>query len=193
MRDAYIDACVLLNLFASQQMERILSDLGSSSYKFYVMPWVVDNEILHVYERQGLSKGDRKNAELKPFISSGLLTLAEGLLDEQEQITLINLAAKLDQGEAETLTAAIHRGGVVVTDDGKTRKLIKADYPDVVNTTTVGLMKIWATSVGLNSPTEELAQILLNIEISANFIPGMKDPDQLWWKSITESLNGSNP
>lgn len=187
MREAYIDACALLNLFATGRIEQILNDLRDSGVTLWVMPWVLGQEVLYIYAQEGGVRGDAQPVDPKPLIEAGLLRVALELSGKEEQSRLIELAARVDQGEAETVAAALCRGAELITDDGKTRKLIRASYPLLTNTTTVGLVKAWSELSAVRLAPGELAQILRDIQIRGNFTPSSKDPDLAWWKQILGS------
>lgn len=184
MRQAYIDTCVLLNLFASGRITQILVDLRDSGFQLYVMPWVLTQEVLYIYAGNDGIRSEPESVDPNPLVETGLLNVADGLQGDEEQSRLIELALKIDQGEAETVAAALCRNAELITDDGKTRKLVLTMYPQLTNTTTVGLIKSWSELNAGRLSTGELAQMLLNIQIRGNFTPSSRDPDLAWWQQV---------
>ena len=175
----YLDSCALLNLYATKRLGEIAEVLD---FEFLVTPWVAHEEALYVYEREGMARGSIVPMDLAAALTLGSLKLEPELSTDEELETLIDLAASLDQGEAETIAAVILRGGSFVTDDRKAIREVTARAPDISVMTSVGLLKKWSEAANLGS--EEIREILLDVQIGGNFKPGHREPDLEWWEKI---------
>jgi predicted nucleic acid-binding protein len=171
----------LLNLYATRRLEVIASQL---TITFLVTPWVSQKEALFVFERQGMTQGARVPVDLTAAVSSNSLVLDAELSTDDELAMLVELSFEVDQGEAETIAAVMCRGGGLVTDDGKAMKAIASRSPDTPVITSVGLIRRWAESVGIQR--EALREVLLDMQLGGNFIPGRREPHLAWWNSIFE-------
>lgn len=178
MRDWYIDACVLLNLYASDRLNDIVETFG---LKLLVTP-TVRKEALYVYERVGDKRGGMLPVKLGFFVQSKALILVPALSTEQELLAKLALARNLDDGEAETIAAAVVRGGGVITDDKKAQNIL-ADLPtSLPSLTTAEILHQWSQQKSVD--VAELREVLLNIQISGGFEPGRKEPLRKWWREI---------
>jgi hypothetical protein len=83
-----------------------------------------------------------------------------------------------------TAALALHRGGVVATDDRKARKEIAARAPQVGLSSTAELLHAWATTAGVDSAT--LARALEDVRTRAQFLPRSHDPLRPWWDAATQ-------
>jgi len=192
----FLDACCAINLLATGVAEEIL---GSLPFQVCVTPRVLEKEVLYVREEPehapveaGVERGESAagsgSAEqplhpvrLQPLVDSGAL-MAGGALSEEELETFISLAFELDDGEAETAAAAIHRGGAVATDDRKAIRVLRDYAPDVGVQRTSQLIRAWAGAGSL--PEERVRGVLSAIERQASFVPPRDDPNRDWWFKI---------
>ncbi len=178
----YLDSCALLNLYATKRLGEIAEVL---EFEFLVTPWVAHEEALYVYERKGMARGSPVSVDLAAALTSGSLHLEPELSTDEELEALIDLAASLDQGEAETIAAVILRGGAFVTDDRKAIREITARAPDISVMTSIGLLKRWSEAVQLDA--EALREVLLDVQIGGNFKPGHREPNLGWWTALLEA------
>jgi hypothetical protein len=172
--DWYIDACPLINLYASGRLAEIVTVLG---LQVKVTPRVVA-ETKFVYARNDLERGDEIPINLELLFSNKIVTSTSPLTDE-ENTEFLMLTSLIDDGEAEVIASAISRGGGVITDDGSTLKKMPLLYPDLPMLTTISLVKQWASKVGITSA--EIREVLLNIQIGGNFDPPRSEPERVWW------------
>ena len=172
--DWYIDACPIINLYATGRLEEIIRALG---LKVHVTPRVLA-ETKFVYQRHLLERGNEIPVNLEPLFFNGSLVSASPLTNE-ENTEFLNLAMLIDDGEAEVMAAAIARGGGVITDDGKTLKKMPLLHPSLKMLTTITLVKRWALQVGL-TPVQ-IREVLLDIQIGGNFDPPRSEPERAWW------------
>ena len=172
--DWYIDACPLINLYATGRLGEIITALG---LRVHVTPRVL-GETKFVYGRRGLERGDEIPVNLEPLFSNGSL-IGTPPLTEDENEEFLTLATLIDDGEAEVMAAAIARGGGIITDDGKTLKKMPVLYPSLPMLTTITLVKRWTLQVGLTP--EQIREVLLDIQIGGNFDPPRSEPERAWW------------
>jgi hypothetical protein len=165
-----------MNLYASDRLEQIRSKLDMS---FRVMPRVSNEALFNVGP-----DGSDVPIDLSGLLGNGVLELEERLSTEVELALLMQFAQAVDQGEAETMVAAVCRGHGFVSDDRKALKVLLAHTTSVPIITTVGLMRRWASASNPNP--DDLKATLRKIEVGGNFLPSRKDPDAVWWQSITQ-------
>lgn len=176
-----LDACCLMNLYATRFLEQILESLPME----FAIAERVQAEAIYV--RRG---GTGEDAEERDFIDLSH-ALGAGLLrvvspeSEPEEEAYVSFATELDDGEAMTCGIAVVRGWSIATDDRKTLRVFGSHSSGLPVHTTAALIKRWVESV--NMPTEVLRQVLLDVSERARFIPRNVDPLSGWWKSTTES------
>ncbi len=169
-----LDACVVINLYATRRMEEMLRTTTSST-------GVVDavfSEAGHV--RRGGDGDDADELEeinLRPMVDSGLLiqvspTAAE--LDAYVEFTL-----QLDDGEAMTLAVALARGATVATDEKKAIRVAANRLPLV---SSLQLIKAWSDALGLDTAT--VGTVLRDLRQRGRYIPGNGHLLKGWWQSM---------
>lgn len=170
-----LDACCLLNLYATGRIDVILRALPD---RFAIADHVAAEAL---YIRRGGSGDDADEWEpvdLRPLIESGLLEVLR-LETEEEAASFVGFAAQLDDGEAMTCALALHRGGAIGTDDRKARRICGTQSPPIEIRTTPALLKAWAEVERITGT--ELGRVLLRIRERARFAPGKHDSLQGWW------------
>ena len=105
-----------------------------------------------------------------------------------EQLTFIDLAAQIDDGEAVTGALAFHRGCSVATDDRKARRVLQELVPGVPLVSTLELLKLWAEEGSVLG--DELRSSMLAMQTGASYIPGYRDPLHSWWQQIMQTGDG---
>jgi predicted nucleic acid-binding protein len=169
-----LDACCVLNLYATDRMSEIL---GALPHDFAIAE-LVTREALHVRHPSGDPAQPRVNVDLSEMISQGLLDVLV-LSTPGEQAAFVSYAAEIDDGEAMTCALAVGRGYSVATDDLKVTRLAKQGAMPAPIVSTPDLMKAWRDTVAL--PREELRQALRAIEARASFSPGKGHALRPWW------------
>ncbi|HEX9971564.1 MAG TPA: hypothetical protein VGD14_05800 [bacterium] len=178
---AIIDACSLINFYASTFLESILKNMPLN---FYIVEQV-KNESLYIRTPAESERGfDYEPINLDQHFKSDLLKVVS-LEADSEKSLFINLADQLDDGEAATLALAISRKMQVITDDKKAIRIIIQDFPAIHYLTTLDIIKEWSKRNLIE--TKELKKALHNILIHANYLPPKKHHLFNWWKSILES------
>jgi predicted nucleic acid-binding protein len=177
---AIIDACCLINFYASTFLDSILKNLPLN---FYVVEQV-KYESLYIRKPDESERGfDYEPISLDQYFKSNLLKVIS-LETEGEKNLFINLADQLDDGEAATLAIAISRKMRVITDDKKAIRILRQDFPAIHYLTTLDIIKEWSDKNFIE--IEELKKALTNILIRANYLPPKKHHLFNWWKSILE-------
>jgi predicted nucleic acid-binding protein len=175
---ALIDACSVINLWASRRIEEIMM---SSTLVFGVTDIVV-GEALHVRRVvAGPDEDEFEQIDLEPLLARGLITKLS-LENERELSRFIEFASEIDDGEAATCALAVERNHAVVTDDRKTRRILREHFPSITTITTSGLLKSWATDEDV--PDSVVCQVLRDIREFARFAPGRQDPYREWWLDL---------
>lgn len=170
-----LDACCVLNLYATGQMDAILRALP----EHFAIADRVASEALYI--RRGGSGEDadeRIPVDFGPLVEQGLLEVLR-VETEEEAASFVDFAAQLDDGEAMTCALALHRGGVVGSDDRKARRVCGAQSPPLDTRSTPAMIKAWADSERIAGA--DLRRVLIDIRERARFAPGRHDPLLAWW------------
>lgn len=169
-----LDACCIINLYASEYMLAILSGLTQSvavaayverTESLYVLP----NDTTHPLEK----------IDLQPAIAQNLLTVVD--VDSSAEADLfIDLAAALgDDGEAVTAAIAVQRIWQMATDDRKTTNFLRRQFPELKLLSTPELVKIW---VDTQSPDPAECRVALqNIQRRGSYTPAKNHLLYTWW------------
>lgn len=172
-----LDACCIINLYASKQIEEILRIIPKS---VCVAAYVKNDEVLKTYD---VSSNTAKDVDLQSLIDGGLLILVD--LDlETEAETRVNFATVLDDGEAVTGAIALHRNWAIATDDKVAIKVFKREAPRLQIITTPELIKHWVDTT--TPPLEVINQCLQNITLGASYRPPRGHPLYNWWQNNSE-------
>jgi predicted nucleic acid-binding protein len=170
------DACVLINLLASERFE----DIAQGCDLRFAIASVVAQESMYLHR---VGSGEREIINLKPLIAKGLLeTLTAD--SENEKLRYIELALNLDDGEAESVAIAEARNFALATDDRKARNLIQREGLKIVLWSTCSLLRQW--QVKCSVPDEGLKPVLTNIFNRARYRPKLGHPDFHWWTELTQ-------
>ena len=172
-----LDACCIINLYASQRMKDILEVIPKG---ISVAAYVKDYEALRIYA--GPIDNVQESIEtinLQPFIDDELLFVAD-IENEVEENFYINLATRLDDGEAITSAIAMSRDWIIATDDSATLKLLQKESPNIALISTLELVKHW---VDTKKPVKEIVyKTLTNIKVRGRYEPSRNHPLVEWWK-----------
>ncbi|HLF88299.1 MAG TPA: hypothetical protein VI451_05095 [Anaerolineales bacterium] len=175
-----LDACCVINLFASGKMAEILVSIPKS---FAVAVYAVNEETLNYYD--GPIENVRqiiKKIDLRPLIDSNIIVPVE-IESEEEQSAYVYFATQLDDGEAISGAISMCRNWAIATDDKKAIRVFKQEMPHITLVSTLDLVKNW---VEVTHQEREMIQIVLeNIRYKANYDP-RNHPLYEWWKSYFE-------
>jgi predicted nucleic acid-binding protein len=173
-----IDACVLINLLATKEIDGILK----ATLRTSLICSTVEKET--IYLRTDDPQNPQELIQTSPLVEKGLLTICQ-LEGPDEKALYVDYASVLDDGEAMTLAIAVSRGWVLVTDERKARRLFLEDVGDPARLIgTSELLREWSESERI-SP-EGIRSVLVAIEKRARYRPPSTDPNLDWWNtSIT--------
>jgi predicted nucleic acid-binding protein len=171
-----LDACSLVNLYASGDIGRLLTDLP---FQFAITEMVRDEAQFVFRGGSGPDRRDRDSVELIPLLDAGLIRVTEEATEE-ELVTFIGLASELDDGEAMTGAIAIHRAFTVATDDKKATRVLTERH--VQCTSTLSLINQWGTQFSI--PDSRLREMMTLIRERARYVPHGGHPLRAWWESL---------
>ena len=173
-----LDACVLINLLASDEIEAILEISARQTF----ICSVVQRESL--YLRTEDPQTPRIQVDLQPLIDSGLLTLCFAEADEEVEL-YVHYSSLLDDGEAMSLAIALSRGYLLATDERKARRLfLEASGDPIRLTSTSSLLRRWAED---HRTPASLKECLVKIERRARYQPPSTDENYQWWIESLQS------
>lgn len=176
-----LDACCAINLLASGVIGDVLAALACRPV---VTELVLEREVLRLPAEGSSDPQDEAAAadrllSLGPLVEEGLLGLV-GPASDAEVATFVDLALRLDDGEAMSAAIAIHRDGVLATDDRKAIRVVAELAPKLEVRRTSHLLREWAESTATSRAT--LREILRRVERDASFSPPLTDPNVQWWR-----------
>ena len=171
-----IDACVLLNLIATEIIDEILTVIAQNS----MICVLVKNESL--YLRKEADINENESVDIDDLVNQGIIQICD-CEDADEQELFVNLAASLDDGEAMSLAIALSRNWHLATDDKKARRIFKENNSnDDFLISTTDFIKAWAENE--NIADSMIKPILLKVERKASFRPPKSDINLQWWNDI---------
>lgn len=180
-RIVILDACCVLNLYATDRMAEILEHFP---FEFAVARYVAEEEVLYVARADATEESNEPEAvNLAPLVDSGHLSVLD-LQDEGEMALAVRFGAELDDGEAITCAIAVARDGAVATDDRKALRLLAASDPPTPTYRTTELLSQWAKVAGISQ--QELKSTLKAVTERACYVPAKQDPLRSWWLEIVE-------
>lgn len=173
-----LDACIVMNLYASGQMENILTAI---SEMFAVAPYVVEIEALSIYANSKHTPNKKERIQLQSFLDKGLL-LAVDLESADERASFLAFSSqRLDDGEAITMAIAQHRHWAVATDDRRAIHIFNSQGNHIQILSTPELIKHWQERA--RPSPNVLYQTIIDIELKANYLVGKNHPLYQWWQS----------
>jgi len=179
-RQLSLDACVLINLCATERISEIAAALATR----FVVAREVSGETLGV--RSGADPSQRSPIELGELVRTGVLEIVD--LEGEEIATFVRVAERLDDGEAATLALAVHRGLALLTDDRAALRLIASEYAGLEVLSTARILRSYSEQAHL--PVGQIAACLLAVEERASFFPARIDPDGDWWRTQRRASQG---
>jgi len=175
-----LDACCVLNFFATGRIEEILRTLKWRS----AITAVVSGEAMWIYRGgDGEDARERDPVDVEPLAAIGLLEVLTPETDAETD-DFVAFAALLDDGEAMTAALAMHRGAAIATDDRKARREISSRAPHITLLSTAELLYAWSRDAAVAPAI--LRQALRNVTSRAHFVPARQDLLRAWWDSATQ-------
>jgi predicted nucleic acid-binding protein len=171
-RRLLLDACVAINLAATDRLE----DIADALQVTFVIAAQAEAEAGHLRD---VRDGDPvlTPINLRSLASGRALEIVE--LDPAEFALYLEFAAVVDDGEAATIAIAIRRGPDIATDDRKARRLCtERKLAEPVRT--VALPRSYAQAADLGKG--QVRELLTRVRDRASFLPPRADPDTSWWE-----------
>jgi predicted nucleic acid-binding protein len=173
-----LDACCLINLYASGRIDDILASL---SKPVFVARYVWSNEALTVNgAHDSAADMQETRIDLESQILGGLLGLAD-LETEDEEILFVNFAANLDDGEAITGAIAAARNWCIATDDRRARNVFADQVPQIQLLSSPELVKHWADVTA--AEVDEICLVVQRIRRHGHFVPPASHFLYTWWQN----------
>lgn len=171
-----LDACVLLNLCATDRLEEI----GRCIPGGFSVAAAAREEALFLRD-PGDAAQPLKPLALDLFFQRGVLQ--ELPLATAEESLYVNIAAELDEGEAMSMAVAIYRNLDLATDDRKAIRLFASFGGDPKRLwSTLSIMKNWADSASPDG--NELGRAIRAIRDRARYAPASNHLLYPWWSQI---------
>ena len=174
-----LDASCLLNLYATGRLREIAAMLP---YQLRVADYVLEQEALYTWLPDPAStREQRVPVDLSFLVREGLIQVMR-LEHLEEELTFVDLAALVDDGEAVTGALAFHRRCSLATDDRKARRVLGEQVPTVPLVSTLELLRLWAQEASV--PGAELRAAMTAMRSGASYVPGDRDPLYTWWREV---------
>jgi predicted nucleic acid-binding protein len=174
-----MDACGLLNLLATDRLEEIAL---AHNAVFWVPQLILKREVKYLHALENGGRGQRVEVDLSAEIERGLIVPIKRPSDDEVLTSFeIRRNARIGPGEAIAIATAIHRGGVVVTDDRRAITVMLERAPNVARLTTSQVVRKWC-EYRLMSSTE-IERTLHAILTRSRFTPAVDDPEFSWWQA----------
>ena len=168
-----LDACAVINLYATRRMDAILAAVPTAV-------GVVDlvRGEAHYVLRGGAGEDarEREPVDLGPSIAAGRLRVV--VPTEVEIAAFVDLTLALDDGEAMTAAVAIERGWVVATDDRKAERVLSNR---VRTRSTLDLVRAWSDEANIDAA--ELRVVLTDLRERGSYLPRRFHPLREWWEA----------
>lgn len=177
-----LDACCVMNLYASGRMEEIIASIAET---ITIAVYVMKVETLTVYTvSKTTALNERETIDLNPLIAKGLL-VAVDLRSNKETATFVELTTyRLDDGEAITMAIAVNRNWAVATDDRRAKHVLNMRHESIQTISTPEIIKHWQEN--RKPKADILRQTIIDIERKANFLLGSRHPLYEWWQACKE-------
>jgi predicted nucleic acid-binding protein len=174
MAERIIDCCSLLNLYAGWAG---LEQLRQLPHSWFVCEAVFgESEITREYDEN--QQPQDHELVLAPLVDSGLIQKVAPESDA-ELADYLNFAQLIDDGEAQAIALAKHRGFVLLTDDRKALKLARREDVGVRTISTVDVLREWIEHEAVD--TDNVRAVLKRIRELARYMPPKNSPELVWW------------
>jgi hypothetical protein len=183
-----IDACCLINLVAAGRILPTPSVMGKSVRKGSFpgtlhVPEIVAKEALYILQPDSDDPTSLIKTTIDLSASREQQVLSDCDIEGSEEASLfVQLAVRLDDGEAAALAIAKHRSWKLATDDRVAANLAGELSVNVLNT--AQLVKLWADHSGANA--REICETVNSIQTYAKFVPRRDSTEFKWWQKQAE-------
>ena len=172
--DAIIDACSLLNLFATRREQDLLRAL---EVRVIVAPGVRGEAIYLDDPPSETEEPTREFVDLSRLEATGLLQVIE--VGEQAADAFVAAAAELADNDAASAALAATLRVPLVTDDGKERSVCSRLFPHVEIVSTLALVRQATETLGLDRGT--MRRLLRDLRLRGSFEPPRADANKEWF------------
>ena len=189
MTDIVVDACCLINLVASGRILPTSTVTEKKSRKLafrgtLYVPEIVANEALYILQPDS----DDPAALIKSPVDLSASREQRLMLDydiegNEESSLFVQLAVRLDDGEAAGLAIAKNRSWTLATDDRVAANL--AAELSVIVLNTAELVKLWADHVGANAKV--ICETINSIQTYAKLVRRRDSAEFEWWQKHAKS------
>jgi predicted nucleic acid-binding protein len=176
-REILLDACVAINLAATDSLDGIANSL-------HLTILIAQQAAAETGYLRDVIGGELvlTPIDLSQFALGDDLQVLE--LDPSEFALYLELAAIVDDGEAATIAMAIERGLEIATDDRKARRQCEEQHlAEPVRT--LALLHSYAEAARLSD--DQIRELLTKVRDRASFQPPRADPDLKWWNDHVDS------
>jgi len=180
-----LDACVIINLYASGYMQSILESIPKP---ISIAAYVYEMETQRIYT--GPDEDVARETELinlQSFVNRKLLHIVP-LEDGREAIAAVGFSAatRLDTGEAISAAIAVHRSWSLATDDKMAISFFTRKVPQLHLISTPELLKHWVdvTRPYITATNSAVA----NIRKRARYEPHHDHSLYRWWRACGADL-----
>ena len=143
---------------------------------------MLEQEALYIWlPESDETRDERVPVTLTPLVSEGLIHVMR-LEHLEEEVTFVDLAVSIDDGEAMTGALAFHRGCSVATDDRKARRVLYERFPAVPLVSTLELLNQWVQEESVSNV--ELQAAMIRMRTGPSYVPGYRDPLYAWWQEV---------
>ena len=169
-----LDACVVINLYATRRMEEIVRSVPT----LVGIVDVVQREAGYA-RRGGVGEDaeEREAIDLGPMIAAGVLVPISPTEPELE--SFLELTLQLEDGEAMTAAVALARQAVVATDE---RKAIRILEGRVRIRSSLELVRAWPDAGGLAE--DDVRTVLNDLHQRGHYVPSERHPLRPWWDAV---------
>jgi predicted nucleic acid-binding protein len=178
-----LDACVIINLYASGHMQSILESIPKP---VSIAAYVHEMEAQKIYT--GPDEDVTKETELinlQSFVDRKLLHVVH-LDDGPEAVAAVDFSAatRLDTGEAISAAIALHRCWSLATDDKTAISFFTRQVPQLHLISTPELLKHWIDAT--HPHIAVVNSVVGNIRKRARYEPHHDHSLYRWWKACGE-------
>jgi predicted nucleic acid-binding protein len=183
MTDIVVDACCLINLLAAGEILRAHSSRkakgeGQRLPATLHVPTTVANEALYILQPDPDDSTTLVKTAIDLSTPKQLGLIHDCDIEGHDESSLfVQLAVRLDDGEAACLATAKNRSWTLATDDRVAAKLAGELQVEVVNT--AQMIKMWSAHMSAND--EAVSKAISNIQSYAKFVPRKQSAEFHWW------------
>lgn len=181
--DLYVDVGVLANLCVADAAAQILAALP---YRCMLlsgmqdMRYPIDDGGTNAGDPDSDEEGKVRHVEVRTLVDKGALHMCPAW-DTDHMKLVVELSDRFSDRAAHLVAWAVLQGGMIGSDDQRTRRLTEEFFPEIRLLTTPQLIQLWQLTTGLSD--DEASVVIRQIRHRAFFTPTTSDPLRAWWQS----------